>query len=139
MVALVQGKTGNTKNITRVLLIDDEEDNAELVSLNLENSTLKVTTTSTPSQALMLLTDQSFDCIVSDYKMPEMNGIQLCTEVRKKSNIPFIIYTSWESEKVARAALAAGVDYYTRKQETLAHYQNLARSIEYAVKNKRNI
>ncbi len=131
-------KIGKTRNVIRVLFIDDEEDDAELASLALENHSLSITTTTTPSKALALLATQRFDCIVSDYMMPDMNGIQLCTEVRKKSNIPFIIYTAWTSEEVASAALAAGVDYYIRKQENLSHYQNLGSSIEHAVKNRPN-
>jgi CheY-like chemotaxis protein len=138
VVDIVQKRTGNTKNIIHVLFIDDEKNDAELVHLNLDNASLKVTTTSTPSEALELLAHQSFDCVVSDYKMPGMSGIELCREIRKTSNIPFIIYTGWESEKVAKAALAAGVDYYIRKQENLAHYQNLAKSIEHAVENRRD-
>jgi DNA-binding response OmpR family regulator len=132
----LSGKTGNDKTI-RILFIDDERDDAELVDLNLKKASLDVTTVSTPKEALTLLGRQSFDCVVSDYMMPDMNGIQLCAELRKKSSIPFIIYTAWDSEVVAKAALAAGVDYYIQKKENLAHFENLARSIEHAVENRR--
>ena len=137
VVDIMREKVGNMKNIIHVLFIDDEENDAELVHLNLENASLKVTTTSTPLEALKLLANQNFDCVVSDYKMPGRSGIELCREIRKTSNIPFIIYTGWESELVAKAALDAGVDYYIKKQENLSHYHNLAKSIEHAVENRR--
>jgi CheY-like chemotaxis protein len=130
-------KTGNKRTI-RILFIDDEKEDAEIVGLTLKKASLDVTTVSTPKEALALLGKQSFDCIVSDYKMPGMNGIQLCVEIRKTSKIPFIIYTAWDSEAVAKEALAAGVDYYIRKQGNLAHFENLARSVEHAVEMRRS-
>ena len=133
MARILPEKKGNAKKVIRILFIDDEKDDAELVELNLKKASLDVTTVSTPREALALLKKQDFDCIVSDYKMPEMTGIELCAEIRKTSNIPFIIYTAWDSEIVANAALAAGVDYYIRKQGDLAHFENLARSVEHAV------
>lgn len=133
---IVQRKPGKTRDVIRVLFVDDDEDDAELAHLVLEDYSLSVTTTTTPKKALALLATQRFDCIVSDYMMPGMNGIQLCTEVRKKSTIPFIIYTAWTSEEVARTALAAGVDYYIRKQENISHFKNLGSSIEHAVKSR---
>lgn len=130
-------KKGNAK-VIRILFIDDDKDDAELVKLNLMRATLDLTTVSTPQEALALLKTRDFDCIISDYRMPGMTGIELCAEVRKTSNIPFIIYTAYDSEDVAQRALAAGVDYYVRKRGDLAHFENLARSVEHAVENRSN-
>ena len=124
-------------NLIRVLLVDDEESWSELAGINLSANSIEVSTIARASDALKLIHEQIFNCVVSDYKMPEMNGIQLCTEIRKTSKIPFILYTGQGSEEVASAAFAAGVDDYVRKEETLAHYHVLARSIKYAVEKKR--
>ncbi len=123
---------GSKNSSIHILLVDDEESFLELTTINLEGF-FTITSATRPSQALKLLSEQNFDCIVSDYKMPEMNGVQLCVEVRKTSMIPFLIYTGQGSEEVATAAFAAGVDDYVRKEETLAHYQILARRIRHAV------
>ncbi len=125
-------KMGKAK-VIRLLFIDDDKDDSELVGLNLRRASLDVTTVSTPREALDLIYSNKFDCIISDYMMPGMSGIQLCAEIRKTSMIPFIIYTAYDSEDVAQAALAAGVDYYIRKKGDLAHFENLARSVEHAV------
>jgi CheY-like chemotaxis protein len=119
----------------RVLLVDDEPTQMELTKLNLEEADhiITITLASTPVNALRLLSDQTFDCIISDFVMPVMNGIQLCVEVKKKWPIPFIIYTARGSEEVASAAFAIGVDDYVRKEPNLAHYQLLARRIRHAV------
>ena len=116
--------------------MDDEEPQMELAKLSLEDAdpSITIVTTPIPSDALRLLRDQTFNCVVSDYQMPGMNGIQFCAEVRKTSRIPFIIYTGRGSEEVASAAFAAGVDDYVRKEKDLAHYQILARRIRQATR-----
>ncbi len=57
--------------------------------------------------------------------------------MRKTSRTPFIIYTGRGSEEVASEAFATGVDDYVRKEQTLAHYKILARSIRHAVEKDR--
>jgi PAS domain S-box-containing protein len=131
----MQDQSGKLSNDLRILLIEDEEPQLEITKLNLESldSSIKIISVSKPSDALILLQGQSFDCIVSDYQMPGMNGIQLCCEIRKTSTTPFIIYTGRGSEEVASAAFAAGADDYVRKEQDLSHYQVLARRIRNAV------
>lgn len=98
-----------------VLVVDDEVSQLELTKLNLETlgPNLSIQTISAPSEALRVLKSQHFDCIVTDYQMPVMNGIQFTNEVRKYSDIPIIIYTGRGSEEVASAAFAAGDDDLT--------------------------
>ena len=122
-----------------VLLVDDEESQMELTKLNLENAnhSLTISISTTPEEALKHLSDQTFDCVVSDYQMPGMNGIQFCKEVRKTSKIPFIIYTARGSEEVASEAFAAGIDDYVMKEPTLAHLKVLARRITHVVEKNR--
>ncbi len=131
------GKSGG--DVVLVLLVDDEEHQRELTKLSLVGAdpTLVITAAQTPSQALSLLLEQPFDCLVSDYQMPGMNGVELCAEVRKTSTVPFIIYTGRGSEEVASQAFAAGADDYVRKEKDLTHYQVLARRIRQAAERHR--
>ena len=123
----------------QILLLDDYESAMEITKINLENtdSSMTITTTKTPSTALTLIKNQSYDCIVSDYQMPEMNGVDFCKEVRNTSTIPFIIYTGRGSEEVASIAFVAGVDDYVRKEPELSHFKVLAKRIRHAVDKKR--
>jgi len=123
------------ENSIRVLLVDDEPSQMELTKLNLEQAdpAFTIALAPTPADALKHLSDQTIDCIVSDFVMPGMNGIQLCAEVKKTKTIPFIIYTARGSEEVASAAFAIGVDDYVKKEPNLAHYKVLARRIRHAV------
>ena len=136
----MESKTGSSSlDTVLILLVDDEEHQRELTELSLVgvDPTLVITSTQTPSQALRLLSERPFDCLVSDYQMPGMNGVELCAEVRKTSTVPFIIYTGRGSEEVASQAFAAGVDDYVRKEKDLAHYQVLARRIRQAAERHR--
>lgn len=123
----------------RVLLVDDESDASDLAGLCLRDSDpgLSIDTESSPVRALQLLQERQYDCVVSDYQMPEMNGIQFTIEIRRLSNIPIIIYTGRGSEEVASAAFSAGADDYVRKERELSHYQVLAKRIRHAVERNR--
>ena len=94
----------------------------ELTKLNLElaDPSFRISITLNPVEALELIKHLHFDCIVSDYQMSDMNGIQLGAEVKKINNTPFIIYTGRGSEEVASIAFYAGVDDYVQKEPTLA-------------------
>jgi PAS domain S-box-containing protein len=123
----------------RVLLVDDEETQIELTKLNLEkvDPNLTISGTTDPSQIFELL-HQPYDCIVSDYSMRGMSGLKLNTEIKKTSNIPFILYTGRGSEEVAEVAFSVGIDDYVMKEHSLANYQVLARRIRNVVEKHRN-
>jgi PleD family two-component response regulator len=109
------------------------------MKLNLEQTDplLSIILVPTPVDALRLLSDHPIDCIVSDYIMTGMNGTELCTEVKKTMNIPFIIYIARGSEEVASEAFAAGVDDYVMKEPNLAHYIVLVKRIRHSVEKSR--
>ena len=111
----------------------------ELTKLSLESDdpSLSVTTMQIPSDALKLLSNHRFDCIVSDYQMPGMDGTKFCTEIKKMRTIPFIIYTGRGSEEIASTVFSAGADDYVKKEKELAHFKVLARRIRHAVEKSR--
>ena len=86
----------------RVLHVEDNPRVIELTRLHLEskNTGFKITAVLSALQALEKLDTANFDVVVSDYAMPEMNGIEFL-EARRKSgdNIPFIILTVKEKRK----------------------------------------
>ena len=100
-----------------VLVVDDEAPFLDLCRLYLERSgRFTVTTMVSPKQALRILGDRAFDAIVSDYLMPEMNGIEFLSHIRKDHGcIPFIILTGRGNEEVAISAINKGADYYLQK------------------------
>ena len=88
----------------KVLMVDDEECSLNISKMSLKDAdqTFIMFSVSTPREALNLLSEQPFDCIVSDYIMPDMNGINLCQVVKNKHNIPFILYTTTDKYSYIR-------------------------------------
>ena len=123
----------------RILHVDDEENQLEFTKLFLEqiDKEVKIDSVMTPEEALKLQEQGIYDCVVSDYKMLTMNGIELAQKVREKSNVPFILYTGQGSEEVAEKAFTAGVDDYLRKESEPTHYQVLAKRIRHTVEKHR--
>jgi two-component system sensor kinase FixL len=114
----------------RVLHIDDEDAQLVFAKTFLEDADpgLDVVSFSDPAELLDAL-DDSVDCVVSDYIMPGMDGMELCLRVKERASVPFILYTGRGSEVVAEAAFKRGVDDYVRKESDPSHYQLLAKRI----------
>jgi PAS domain S-box-containing protein len=126
-------------DIIRVLHVEDEEDHSKFLEIFLyeNDAALEVDSASSAEEALKRLREKQYDCVVSDYMMPKVNGIKFAEQVKKSHNIPFIIYTGHGSEEVAQAAFMVGVDDYVRKEMNPSHYKVLAKSIRQAVEKKR--
>ncbi len=103
----------------RVLMVDDDPIIMELTRTFLEKSgDLKVDTVPSARAAMeRLLSEASrYDVVVSDYAMPEMDGITFLKAVRDRDpEIPFILFTGRSREEVAIEALNCGADYYLQK------------------------
>ncbi|MFW9990462.1 MAG: response regulator [Candidatus Odinarchaeota archaeon] len=132
----------------RALHIDDEPDFLDLTRLfmdeiNSEKATerpINIDSVSDPGEVVKKLAGTDYDVIISDYEMPEINGLQLLDTLRKqeKLDIPFIIFTGKGREDVAIRALNSGADYYLRKAENLADiFKELAMVINSLAAHKR--
>lgn len=116
-----------------ILLVDDDPDFAEMTGLFLErvDESFSITTATSASEGLELVSENEFDCIVSDYEMPVMNGLDFLREVRNTHNgLPFIMFTGQGSEEVASNAVSAGVSEYLQKQMGTDQFENLAEHIK---------
>ncbi len=72
---------------------------------------------------------KSYDCVVSDYQMDELDGVSLTRQVRQRSSVPIIIYTGRGSEEVEGLARKAGADGYVQKEIDPKHYRGLYEQI----------
>ncbi|NLA38955.1 MAG: response regulator, partial [Methanomicrobiales archaeon] len=103
--------------MVRVLVVDDEPAFLELTRAWLEwSGDIQVEVTASAVQGLSMLAKTRYDAIVSDYKMPEMDGIEFLKEVRRRGMaIPFIIISGRGNEEVVIDALNSGADFYLQK------------------------
>ena len=88
--------------------------------------------------ALETIETTPIDCILCDYQMPDVNGIEFLLSLRKrKIDIPFIFFTGQGNELVAAEALRNGADDYFTKDIEFAQYQRIVNSIKRVVKSKK--
>jgi len=102
-----------------VLLVEDEPEVLELTRLYLERDTeLTVDACLSVKEALRKLNHKIYNVIVSDYVMPEINGIQLLKTLKFQGiDTPLIIFTGKGDEEIAIEALNTGAAFYLQKSE----------------------
>ncbi|MFB6361918.1 MAG: PAS domain S-box protein, partial [Halobacteriales archaeon] len=116
----------------RVLHVDDDADFAELARSFLEREVdrLEVESATAPEAGLNRLDAEEFDCVVSDYGMRSLDGLEFFSSVRAEHpEIPFILFTGKGSEEVASEAISAGVTDYIQKEPGRDVFKLLANRI----------
>ncbi len=100
-----------------VLLVDDEPGLTGIAKRFLERSGIcQVDIANSATEALEMLTSGQYDAVVSDYLMPDMDGITFLKTVRSGNTvIPFIVFTGKGREEVVIEALNNGADFYLQK------------------------
>lgn len=134
--ALISDVGGSVK----ILHIDDKSDFADLVStfLQREREQFEVITETDPQEGLETAIEGEIDCVVCDYDMPELTGLDVLEEVRKEHpNLPFVLFTGKGNEEIASEAITAGVTEYLQKGGGTDQYKVLANRIEQAVARHR--
>jgi PAS domain S-box-containing protein len=125
-----------------VLYIDDEPDLLLLGKEFLESiGDFAIDTRPSALEALETLRTRSYDAIISDYQMPEMDGLTFLKTVREEfGDIPFILFTGRGRESVVIEAINYGVDFYLQKGgDVKAQFAELAHKVKKAVERKRAI
>ncbi len=105
------------QSMAKVLIIDDDKDISELIKLILKKEEIDSSVINDPIQALNVINNGIFDydLILLDIMMPELSGIELCSKVRDKVNIP-IIFVSAKKEVLDKVVgyEIGGDDYITK-------------------------
>jgi len=109
----------------KILIVDDEPDMLKLLSMILrEKTSYEITTTNNPMEAIELAKQSRFDLVISDLKMPGLDGMEIIDAVKKiDEDIPVIIITAFASvESASEAIQKGGFDFITkpfRKEQIL--------------------
>lgn len=116
----------------RILLAEDEENIREAVTLNLEIDGYEVVPAQTGKEALRFFQAQHFDLIILDVMLPEIDGFQVCEQIRLSNlDVPIIFLTAKDTASDRISGLKRGADDYLTKpfvlEELLLRIQKLLR------------
>jgi CheY-like chemotaxis protein len=119
----LHGGTQTSKH--RVLVIDDDRALADVVAESLEHvdDELEVVSTTEPERALTRLERDGFDCLITDYEMPGVDGLALAAA--DDTDTPFIVFTNRREGDIAADARERG-GKYLRKRTGSDQYHRLA-------------
>jgi DNA-binding NtrC family response regulator len=119
---------------TRVLLVDDEQDFVEILSLRLQNEGERVSEAYSGKECLDRLKDDNIDVVVLDIKMPGMDGIETLREIKKRFPlVEVILLTGHGSTETAVEGMKLGAFDYLMKP---ADFDELTAKLQAARKRK---
>lgn len=98
-----------------ILVVDDEPQILRAIRTILTANQFKVSVASSGSEALTLAAAQPPDVIILDLSLPDMDGLQVCEELRQWTQVPIIILSVRDSEREKVKALDKGADDYLTK------------------------
>jgi len=98
-----------------ILVVDDEAQITRVLKTSLSSQGYGIRTAADGEKALQVIREWPPDLIVTDLRMPKMDGLELCREVRKQSAVPIIVLSVKGEESIKVQALDAGADDYVTK------------------------
>ncbi len=120
---------------TNVLIVDDDEDMLEVISVGLEREEYRVVTALTGEEALERLKEDSFDIAVLDINLPDTNGVKILEFIRESSpETKVVMITGYASVETAVSTLKAGAYDYIKKPFKIDHLKAI---IEKAIEEAR--
>ncbi len=98
-----------------IYIADDEIKIQDIIKMFLVKEGYEVVTFSDGEALLMSFKDRASDMLILDVMMPKLDGLALCSEIRKNSNVPIIIISAKDSESDKISGLMLGSDDYMTK------------------------
>lgn len=141
----MSGQTGTSGSATparhiRVLHVDDDEPVLDLTADFLEtlDDRMVVRSESDPLAVPDLLETEPVDCLVTDRRMPQCDGLELCRRITEEHpDLPVVVFTSDRGKEVADRAMAAGASAYVPKRPGVGQYEELTDRIRDVVPTDR--
>jgi DNA-binding response OmpR family regulator len=109
---------------TRILLVDDEQSVQTLLSYPLRKDGYHVTSALDGHEALERFKESRFDLVVLDLMLPKLDGVEVCRQLRRHSQVPIIMLTAKGSETDKVAGLEVGADDYITKPFSMREFRS---------------
>src|SRR5215471_9338075 len=100
---------------TSVLIVEDEDSFIDALTLGLSREGFKVSVARDGAEALDLFDDVQPDLVLLDVMLPKVSGLDVCRELRARSNVPIIMVTAKGAEIDTVVGLEVGADDYVTK------------------------
>lgn len=114
-----------------ILIVEDEQNVARFIQLELEHEGYEVMTASDGEEAFTLFQQRKWDLLLLDWMIPKLDGLEVCRRIRKNHSTPIIIITARDYIGDKIAGLDTGADDYLTKpfeiEELLARIRSLLR------------
>lgn len=126
--------------MTKVLMIEDDVELAEILAEYLEKHGINVTISDDPYIGLSKLNLENFDLVILDLTLPGLDGLEVCKEIRKTNSIPIVISSARHDLTDKINAFDFGADDYIPKpydpKELLARIKSLIRRSDGILSNE---
>jgi len=105
-----------SKTKTKVLLADDDMSLRRVLEFQLEEAGYNVSTAQDGAEALEIFSQNDFDCVITDLRMPKLSGLELLEQIKTaNAEIPLIVITAFGEVETAVTAMKAGAFDYINK------------------------
>lgn len=125
--------TPNPNPKLKILLVDDDPDTRELVTMMFSGSGHKLLTAASGKAALNLLEHEKVDLILLDIMMPELDGLMMLESVRRYSAAPILMLTALSDPRIMEQSYLLGADDYIvkpfTKSKLLERVERMARQL----------
>lgn len=118
-----------------ILVVEDDQEIQELIKQFLMTQQYKVIVASDGLEGMKQFNKQSFDLILLDVMMPNLNGFEVAKMIRSQSNIPIIMLTALEEEQDQMKGFDLGIDDYITKPFS---FHVLMRRVEAVLRRSNN-
>ncbi|MBV9281112.1 MAG: response regulator transcription factor [Chloroflexi bacterium] len=98
-----------------ILIVDDEPGIVRLISMYLEREGFRTTSARTGGEALQMVAENPPALVVLDIMLPDIDGWEVCREIRRASDVPIIMLTAREGDEDKIVGLEIGADDYVTK------------------------
>jgi DNA-binding response OmpR family regulator len=113
----------------RILLVDDEQSVQKLLSFPLRKEGYEVVAALDGRQALDRLRETNFDLVVLDLMLPQVDGFEVCRQVRARSSVPIIMLTARADEIDKVLGLELGADDYITKPFSVREFRSRVKAV----------
>lgn len=123
----------------RVLLVDEDVDVLAVTRqfLEREDAAFEVETATSAAAALDSVREGSVDAVITDYRMPETDGVSLAEAIRdREPTMPVVLFTARQGDEIEGEVDDAGLTGYVRKRTGTDQYAELAAAVRGAVSDE---